>query len=200
MSAIDTSNVYTATVDRTAASGTQNRVSIMTGGSYLSLLFGTGPSTATSIASTLGFANTDRTGALMYTGTMTTGTAVESTLVGYNYLGIEFMQKNFGAVNVSTDGLKESITFPLQYFYQVQFKYEPQTKVIMQWQPLFEWMINQRPFDFTPQIASPTAVYNSWFEGSSEDQNGLSYKFTEMLPNFPFLYDTGLLKFRLNTD
>lgn len=197
MNAADPNNAYTLIADRTANNGLENRVSILTGGSYLSLLFGSGPSTATSIASTLGFTNTDQTGALMYTGTLTTGTALEPTLIGYNYLPIEMMQQNFGAVNISSAGLKEAITYSTQYFYQAQFMYEPQSKVVSEWEPLMEWMIQQRAFDFTPEVNAPTAVYNSTLESSIADPKGLQYKFVEMLPSFPFLYDTGLLKFRL---
>jgi len=51
MNAVDTDHIYTASVDRTVNGGLENRVSIATNGTFLSLLFGTGPRAASSVDS-----------------------------------------------------------------------------------------------------------------------------------------------------
>src|SRR5260221_8973773 len=124
MNAADPANAYSATGNRTVAGGFQNLVTISTSGSFLSLLFGSGPRNGSSIAALIGFAAIDRTGATSYLGNTTTGTNLQPTLIGYNFLSPEFYQKVFGSVNVSASGLKEAIVFNLQQFLQVQFKYE----------------------------------------------------------------------------
>jgi hypothetical protein len=106
------------------------------------------------------------------------------------------MRKVFGNVNVSASGQKEAIVFNVQKFFQVEFRYEPKTKVKTQWAPALEWMIQQRPIDFTPEISAPTVFYESTLEKTGADSKGLSYQMDEMLPQFPNFYKTGILTFR----
>ena len=109
------------------------------------------------------------------------------------------MKKNFGSLNVTASGAKEAIVFSTQYFFQVQFKYMPEAQIIYGWQQLMTWMIAQKPLDFTPRISSPTVFYDCTLESTNEDGKGLAYKIMEMLPNFPGVYDLGLMKFRLRS-
>lgn len=196
MEAADPANTYTVTADRTISSGNENRVTIATSGSYLSLLFGSGSRAASSVATLIGFSASDQTGSTTYTGTSTAGTAVVSTLNGYNYLSTVHNKKVFGSLNISATGQKEAIVFQVQEFFQVQFKYEPEAKVASDWEGLMEWMIQQRPLDFTPEITSPNTYYECTLERTTYDGKGLGYQFKEMLPQFPFLYDTGIMTFR----
>ena len=129
MQEVDNLNTYTVTADRSYSAGTQNRVTISTSGTFLELLFDTGPRADSTIASLIGFPIVDQTGATSYTGTSTAGTALIPTLAGYNYLGADFMRKNFSVVNVSASGRKESIVWQTQKFWQVQFKYEHTQKL-----------------------------------------------------------------------
>jgi hypothetical protein len=99
-------------------------------------------------------------------------------------------------VNISANGDKEAIVFQIQEFWQVQFKYEPASRIASEWQPLMRWMIQQKLIEFTPHITAPTVFYEGTLESTGADGKGLSYKMTEMLPQFPFLFDTGLLTFR----
>lgn len=197
MTEVDDSNTYTVTADRTISGGTENRVTIATSGGFLSLLFGTGPRAATSVAPLIGFALTDRTGSTSYTGTSTAGTALEPTLYGYNYIPPDMKRKVFGSLNISASGLKEAVVFQVQEFFQVQFKFEPQAFVLSDWTDFMTWAMQQRTLEFTPSIASPNTVYNCTLESTSADGKGLAYSFKEMLPEFPFLYDTGLMTFRI---
>ncbi len=196
----DQNNNYSVTTDRSIGGGTQNRTSIETDGSFLEILFGTGPRAASGAFSLIGFLGIDYTGSTSYTGSSSAGTMLESTLVGYNYLSPDFDQKVFGSVNVSASGAKEAIVYSIQQFTQVQFKYEPKQKVITKWKPFLQWAILQREFDFTPEISSPNTFYEVTMESTSGDGKGLAYKMTEMLPRFPNLYDTGSLRMRLKGD
>ena len=196
MNEADPSNTFTLTANRTLSGGTQNRVTITSTSSYLSLLFLTGTRNASSCRSLIGFNNIDYTGLTSYTGNSSAGTPLVPDLVGYNYLGPEFMRKVFGAVNISADGSKEAIVFQIQRFLQVQFKFEKQQKIIDEWTPFFTWAIQQRPFEFTPEITSPGTFYDVTLETTGDDGKGLGYAFKEMLPQYPFHYDTGIIKMR----
>lgn len=198
MQEVDPSNTYTVTADRTVMGGLENRITIATSGAFLSLLFASGPRTTTTVAPLIGFTVADQTGSTSYTGTSSAGTVLVPDYVGYNYLGTDFMKKVNGAVNISASGVKEAVVFQVQHFWQVQFKYEPQAKVISEWSPFLEWAIQQRLLEFTPEISSPNSFYEGTLEKTSDDGKALGYKMTEMLPNYPFNYDTGLMTFRLN--
>jgi hypothetical protein len=197
MQSVDPYNIYTVSAVRSYSGGTQNRVTISTSGSYLSLLFGTGPRSGTSIASLIGFAASDQTGALSYTGTLTAGTALIPAQIAYSYLSPSMVRTNSGAVNISASGLKETIIWSVQQFFQCEFKYEPELSVLTTWTPLVDWLIQQKPIEFTPEISSPTVYYKATLEGTQMDSKGLGFTFTEMLPDFPFFYRTGVLKFRM---
>ena len=192
----DPYNTYTVTADRTISGGTQNRVTISTSGSYLSLLFSSGSRNATTIAPLIGFAIADQIGATSYTGITSSGSVVQSTLAGYNYLSTNHIKKVFGSLNVSTTGQKEAVVFQVQEFFEIQFKYEPLIKIDLEWSPLLVWLIQQKPIEFTPEITSPSVFVVCTLEKTGADGKGLGYHLKEMLPNFPNLFDLGLMTFR----
>jgi hypothetical protein len=197
MQIADPAHTYTITVDRTIAGGTQNRVSIATSGAFLSLLFASGSRTASTVATLIGFAVVDRTGSTSYTGTASAGTVLVTNMAGYNYSPPEANKKNFGALNVSASGVKEAIVFATQSFWQVQFRYIPELTMTTEWTPLMTWMIAQREIEFTREVTNPTVFEVGTIESTAADNLGLSYQLPEMLPKFPFTYETGNLKFRV---
>lgn len=190
---------FTATAVRTFSGNTQNRVTIATNSSFLSLLFASGPNTATNPASLLGYTVTDQTGAVTYTGTATTGTALFpnaslTNLRGYNFLSPNFMPMANASLNIATSGVKEEVFFNMQRFWQVDFRYITSGESTA-WIALIEWMIKARPLEFTPEVPSPSVYYEGTLEAGGGG-NGTSFMLTEMLPDFPNLYQTGLMKFR----
>jgi hypothetical protein len=200
--AADPINDYSATADRSYAGGLQNRVTISTSFTYLSIYFSTGnPSNP---ASLLGFNTFDYTGATSYTGSASSGIAFvpnqtlsNTFITGFNYLPPSTMQKNFGVVNVSASGVKESIVFTLQQFWQVQFQYIMESTLDSQWLPFVQWLIQQREIEWTPDVTDP----NTFYPGTLDDPNtGLQFMYTEMLPNFPGNYSTPLMKFRVSNE
>lgn len=205
MTEVDGTRTYTVTANRSISAGTQNRITISTNGSVLELLFLTGPRNASSSATLLGFNPVDYTGSTTYTGASSAGTAMVPTLTGYNYLSPDKFRKVFGSVNLSASGRKETIIFQVQEFWQVEFKYEPDGpdsdpanfKVSTQWTPLLNWMIQQRPIEFTPDIAlAPNSFFGGTLESTSSDGKGLGFTLREMLPEHPNFYTTGLMTFR----
>jgi hypothetical protein len=196
LQAADPLRTYTVTAVRTYSGGLQNRIMISSNGSLFQLLFQTGPRVSSSASTLMGFSSLDYTGSLSYTSVVTTGIALVPDYVGYSYLGPDFMHNVYGALNVSASGLKEAIVWQVQKFFQAEFRYEPEAKVITEWTPLFDWMIQQKPFEFTPDITQPTVFYPCTLETSEADGKGLGFTMKEMLPDFPFLYRTGMLKFR----
>jgi hypothetical protein len=196
ISGIDPTNTYTVTADRSINGGTENRVTIATSGAFLSLLFSSGTHAVASVASLIGFAATDRTGATTYTGASTAGTALVPTMIGYNYVEQARDQKVFGSVNISANGIKETIVFQIQRFIELEFKYEP-VSMVTPWTTFLQWAIRQRPFDFTPEISSPNSFFQMTLDKTTQDGTGLAYRMPEMLPDFPFLFQTGLLTMRI---
>lgn len=201
MRAVDTSEDFIASANRSVAGGTQIRITISTSGSYLSFLFASGTRSASTCASLLGFTATDKTGSTSYTSGSTIGTALTPNLAGYNYNGPigsngDRSRKVFGNVNVSANGTKEAIVFQIQKFIEVQYKFIPEED-IPDWVGFLTWAIQQRPFDFTPEISNPTVYNEVTLESTPQDNKGLAFMMKEMLPQFPNLYDTGLLKFRI---
>lgn len=196
MEAADALNRYTVSAVRTFVGGTENRITISTNGAFLSILFGTGTRVVSSTGPVLGFTASDQIGLTSYTGTLSAGTTLIPEYVAYSYLAPEFIRSVFGSVSVSAGGDKEAIVWNVQQFFEANFKYEPEAKVITEWMPLLTWMIEQKPLEFTPMISSPTVFYECTLETSAADGKGLGYKMTEMLPDFPFYYQTGLFKFR----
>lgn len=196
----DPAHIYTVTADRTLSSNLQNRVTIATNGVFLSLLFSSGTTASTSIRTVIGFASTDRTGATTYTGTVTTGTVLQTAWWGFNYQPPESYQRNMGNTSLSASGLRETVSWSIQRFITVEFKYESQADMIAYWNPLNIWMIETKPFEFTPNTVAPTVVYSVTLEKSSSDGKGLGFMMKEMLPDFPFRYTTGAMEFRLLPD
>lgn len=197
MQSLDPNNIYSVTVDRTLLGGTANRITISTTGTFLSILFGTGTNAATSPAGIMGFNATDYTGDTSYTGATSTGTILIPDYVGYNYNDSQNQAKLFGAVNIATSGLKEAVTFNIQYFVDVEFKYEPGSR-LEEWKAFFTWAIQQRQFDFTPELSDPDTVYNATLESTEYEDRGMGYRMRELLDeSLPNFYTTGPLKFRI---
>lgn len=192
----DPANSYTVTVNRNIMGGLENRITISTTGTFLSILFATGTNTNTNVSSLIGFNPVDYTGSTAYTGSQTTGTTLLTDQIGYGYLDDRNQAKVFGAVNVSAAGVKEAVVFNIQKFVDVDFQYEPKSK-LAQWQAFFYWAIQQRPFDFTPEITLPDTLFQVTLERTEYESKGLGFRMREMRPNFPNFYQTGPLMFRI---
>ena len=197
LQAADPLNIYTFTVDRTVAGGTEVRVTISTSGTFLSLLFSSGSRAASTCAYLLGYTATDKTGFLTYTSQSTAGTSLVPNLAGYNFIPPELYRNVQGSLNISTSGIKEAIVFSVMKFFQVQFKHIPKSIATTSWTSLMTWAMQQREFEFTPEISSPSTFYRCTLETTSADGKALGFKITEEIPQFPNLYDTGLMKFRI---
>jgi hypothetical protein len=194
IAAQDLTNTYTVSVDRSLL--LENRIIISTSGSYLDLLFGSGPSVASSVANTIGFIIGDYTGSTSYTGSNTAGIMLLTQYTGYNYMPPEFYQEVQGAKSISASGIKEAIVFQIQQFLEMEFKYEPISRKT-EWENFFRWAIQQREFEITPEYTLFSVVYRVTLETTGQNSNGLGFKMKEMLPQFPNNYQTGNLKFRI---
>lgn len=197
LEAADPAHTYTVTIDLTLVGGTQNRITIATSGSYLDLLFASGPRVGSSVAPIIGFSSVDRVGGVSYQGTSSTGTSLITEAVGYNYVSKKQMKAINGVQNESARGDKEAMVWGVKEFTQAEFKYEPESKVNIEWEPLWVWLINQKPFIFIPEIATPTTYENVTLESTATDSKGFGYTMKEMLPDFPFEYQTGMIKMRI---
>lgn len=189
-------NLYTVAANRTIAGGTQNRVTITTNGAFLSLFFLTGSRSASSVCGLIGFAKTDRTGALTYTGTLTSGIVLQTdpNFHGSDYKSPALFKENKGVVNKSASGRKEAIVFRVTSMWAVRYKYISESDTTA-WANLLTWMIGQRMIEWTPEVTSPNVFHIGTLESTSDNSNGLGFNLQEMTPAMVGLYDTGILKF-----
>lgn len=194
----DPARQYTVTVNRNVAGGLQNRVTIASNGTFFEMYFSTS-TVSQAFATLVGFPAVDQTGFTTYTGTSSAGTAFSPAMVGYTFLSPSYMQKIQGNLNISAAGDKEAIVYQIMQFWQIRFKYIPSVEWESGWVPLMTWAIQQRLLEFTPQVTSPNTFYEGTLEGTSAESNGLGFTTNEMLPEFPNLYDTNLMKFRVRT-
>lgn len=194
--AVDQSRVYTATVDRTVGGGSQNRVTISSSGTYFQILGATGPRVASSCLPLFGFSALDYSGALTYMSQATAGTSLSPSYIGYNYMGPDDFQEVDGTVSRSASGIKEAIVFSVKKYWQVEFKNEPKANLTA-WRPFMQWLMLQRPIDFTPEISAPATVYQGTIDKTESNGNGLAFKMKEQLSQMPNFYGTGLLTFQV---
>jgi len=197
MNEADPTTTYSYSVNRSLNGGTQNRVTLISGGSYFSLLFGSGPRNASSVAPLLGFAGIDRVGSTSYQGLYTIGTSLIPDYIGYNYKDPIVNQLIQGAKLVSTSGRKEAIVYQIMKFLEVEFRYEKKAN-LLNWQAFFNWAIQQRPFEIKPEISNYNYTYDVTLEKTGKDQNGMGFVMNEMLPQFPNYFSTGPLSMRVN--
>jgi len=190
------SALFTVTADRTIAGGTQNRVTIAKDGIFLTLLFATGTRVVTSVASLIGFTNTDLTGATTYTGTISSGTVflTDPNFPGHDWRSPLYFKENKGIVNRSASGKKEAIVFQVISYFQVRFKYILEADAPA-WAALLTWLIGQRLVEFTPEVGLPNVFYQATLESTADDGKGLGFNLQEMTPGMPGLFDTGVMKF-----
>ncbi len=198
MNDISPSDAYGVNIDWTVNSNTENRFILSSTGTAFSLPFLTGTNASDSIAPEIGFGASDYTGHTIYTGPSDTGSKLFTEFAGYNYLPPTMYKTETSVQTISIRGDKETIVWSTQDFIQVEYKYEPEIKVISDWQNFMDWSTKGRPFDFTPDyVLYPSIVYSVTMEKTSGASNGLGYKFQELLPSFPFLYTTGQIVMRV---
>lgn len=202
MEVADPLNTYTITLNRTVLSNTQNRMSILTSGSYLDVLFGSSTSAANSTRDLMGFAHSDQTGATSYTGYQNAGTILLPEFATWDYLGPDDYVTNDGVKSVSAAGIKETLVFAQMRFIQGQWKYitdfSGRTQ-LTEWRAFMKYATRQLKFEFTPSInEDPDQFYQVTLESTPADGNGLAYKLVQQRGEGLYrFYDTGVLKFRV---
>ncbi len=197
MNTADPSNTYTVTIDRTVSSNLQNRITIATSGTFLSLLFSSSTLATASIRDMINFGHADLTGSTSYQNSTTSGTSLQTTFYGFNYQTPTVNLRTIGSQNLSARGDKEVVWWSVQQLLNVEFRYEAQANVLAYWQPMIAWMVKGRPIELTPEINTPATTYSVTLDKSSADGKGLGFQMKEMIPDFPFVYSTGPMEFRL---
>lgn len=202
MGLADGANTYTVTLDRTRMGGLSNAMTVSTSGSFLSILFGTGPNASSSPAGLMGFNSADYTGGLMYTGSNPAGIILIPELPIYNYNSPQTMIEQDGVKNVSATGVKETLVFAKMQFFQGEWKYitdNDGSGQLTAWANFLQYATQQLQFEFQPSIyEDPTVFYQCTLESTPQDGDGMKYtldlQVSEGLYRF---YQTGKLKFRI---
>ena len=202
MEFIDGTNTYTVTLDRTVNAGTSNRMYVSTNGSFLSILFGSGINAATSPSQLMGFLAADYTGMLTYGGTNQSGTILIPEFAVWNYLGPDEMVEQDGVKNVTSTGIKETLVFAQQQFFQGEWRYitnySGRTQ-LTEWQRFLKYATQQLKLEYSPSIQEDASLYyEATLESTPADGNGMKYKLEQMVSAGLFrFYQTGLMKFRV---
>lgn len=198
MKAADPNFTYVVTANRSINGGLENRITITCSSGYFDLLFATGPFNASTVAPLIGFNLVDYTGSTSYTSSISAGSVLVPNYIGYNYKAPEQYRKVQGSRSVSASGIKESVVYSIMNFIEVEFKHEPKSRVNTEWIALGDWMIQQRGFEFTPEISSPGVFYNVTLDKTASDTNGMGWTMPEQLgEGFPNFYRTGALLMRV---
>lgn len=198
LNAADPTNFYSYSIDRSVSGGLESRVTLTSTGGYFALLFSTGTRAVTSCAELLGFTSTDYTVGTAHESATSAGTTFLSALPGYNYISPIVSKRVQGSINVSASGQKEAIVFGLESFLEVEFRHETQADVYTTWADFGTWAIQQRPFEVVPIYSEYATYYDVTLDSTAADGKGLAFSFREMLPDFPFYFQTGRLKFKIN--
>lgn len=192
---------YTWTIDRSVSGGLSNQISVSTDGSFLSILFGSGSNSASSVATMIGFTTSDYTGATSYTGAQA-GTILYPDFAMWNYTNPDQYIMNDGSKNVSASGIKETLVFAQMKFAEAQWKYITDfggSTQATEWSNFLKYATKQLKFEFTPSVGEDlNAFYKMTLESTPADSNGMSFKLNLMVGVGLYrFYDTGMLKFRV---
>ncbi len=202
MEFIDGVNTYTLFLDRTIQNGRSNQMRISTSGSFLSLLFGSGPNAATSPSILMGFGMADFTGGTSYTGPNQAGQILIPEFPTWNYLSPNEIIEQDGVKNITSTGIKETLVFAQMTFFQGEWRYVTDQfgrTQKTQWENFLKYATKQLKFEFQPSInEDPTLFYEATLESTPADSNGLKYKLDQMNKDGLYrFYQTGLMKFRV---
>jgi len=159
MTLADPSNTYTVTIDRDISGGTQNRMTIATSGAFLSLLFATGTRAGSTSAALMGFTATDKTGATTYTGSSSVGTVLVPTYPPQDYQPLGTIHDARRAVNDSTGGRIETVSFQTFRNFQFRIKWiEEDSSEFDSFQALHIWLLRGGPIEFLGKVTEPSVV------------------------------------------
>jgi len=203
MQVADPANTYTPFLDRTINSGKSNLLHLTTSGSYLDILFGTGPNAGNSPAATWGWNTTDFIGATTYVGYTNAGIILFPDFPMYNYQGPEDVITADGAKNVSAFGIKETLVFAQVQFVKAEWMWITDfgnNTQYTQWKQAMKYFIRQLKFELTPSINESTSNYfQVTLESTPANKDGMGYEMKLMngMGLFRF-YQTGAMQFRLN--
>lgn len=195
-------NTYTVSINRNVSGALENRVSIISSGSYFDLLFSTGTNAGNSVADLLGFDLVDYTGLTTYSGFKSMGKILIPEFPTYNYLSPDLFIMQDGVKNVSAAGIKETLVFAKMQFIQGQWKwitnFSNRTQ-LTEWKDFLQYATKQKKFEISTSIfENYDLFYQVTLESTDSDSNGMGYKLTQMLgPGLYRFYETGMLKFRV---
>lgn len=195
---------YSVSVDRAT------RKLTVSAASNFSLLVASGGALGTSTFSLMGFTGADRTGANSYEGNNGSGFEFVPQFLLQEYIAFEHWRENINsAVNQSSSGLVEVITYGQVYFMQCNITFqtninqgsgnaiETDSDGVESLLAFLEYTTLKAPVEFMPNRNSRNTFYECLLESTPEEKNGTSYKLKELygkgLPNY---YESGTLKFR----
>lgn len=196
MSEADITHTYSATYGRNVLFGSIVSQFAITGSSAFRFLFASGTRTAVNCAALLGWTVIDTAVSTNQLSNASFGETLEPDLIGYSYQPITSMRKIVGSLNVSASGIKESIIYSNQQFFQVEFKYEPEATALVYWADFFDYATRQNLIEFAEDKSVPAVTIDCTLESTEFDGKGMGYLMKEMLPDFPFFYRTGIMRFR----
>ena len=196
---------YTVTFDRAT-----RFMTIATSGGNFTLLASTGSNVATGAWTLLGFASSDLSGAMTYTGDAVSGSVYEPQFKLQDHISTEdWRSASSATVNKTASGRVEVVKFGNEEFLQANIKYATnitQVGSVIQnngtglddLRTFMQYLIEKRPIEFMPDIDTPATFEEVILESSAGFKDGTGYKLKELYgQGLAGYFETGPLVFRV---
>lgn len=197
---------YTVTFDRD-----DRTITIASSSGNFSLLASSGDNVDFGAWTLMGFAATDVSGSSSYTGGSASGSQYSPQFKLQDYISSsDWRQASSATVNKTASGRVEVIKFGDEQFIQANIKYvnnytQPDNNVIKNsatgvadLRTFMQYIINKRPFEFIPDIDTPSTYEEVLLESSPGFKDGTGYKLRELYDQgLAGYYETGPLVFRV---
>lgn len=159
----------------------------------------------------MGFAATDVTGLLTYTGGNASGSMYAPQFKLQDHISTDdWRAASSATINKAANGRVEVVKFGDEMFFQGNISYvtnitQPDSVVIKnnatgltELRSFMQYIINKSPIEFMPDIDTPATFIKAILESSPGFKDGTGYKLKEMYDKqLPGYFETGALIFRV---
>lgn len=194
---------YTVTIDRSTRKYT------IAASSNFTLRVTTGTHVGTSAFSLLGFSS-NQTGSNSYESQSEVGTSYEPQFYLQDYISPDDWKEAVDeSVNQSATGVVEVVSFGQIQYLQMNIRYandylqggafiKNNASGVSDLRTFMSFIIQKLPFEFVPDIDSPSSFYKVLLESTSISSQGTGFRLKELYDqSLPGYYETGVLKLRI---
>lgn len=194
--------VYSVDTDRV------NRKYTISADSNFDILFGSGSNAGLSVASVIGFNNTDKSGSNSYVGDSAAGKEYSPQFPLQSFISLDDYEELGSAnINKTGSGVVEVYTLGEERFTEFNIKYVTNLNVggelpyspnaVEELRDFMKFITRKYPVEMMVDQDNRVSFDTLILEKTPSSSNGIGYKLKEMYSNkMPDFFETGLLKFR----